>query len=207
MGSKALPFLAQALPYAPALGSLVQGDLGGAASQSAAAYGTGMIPGMKNLAGRGAGGQALATGLQTLGGVVGGNVLGNVTGGVVDAGADLLGMGQRQAMAEGKTSILGRDAIGTDADIDKYIGQSGRVQRAQMELDLQRRSLMHPQIQRELNANQQRYQQNVLQQGILQGQLQRQAGVMNMAGKAMSEGAATDRALIAAGNPYIGKIF
>ena len=56
-------------------------------------------------------------------------------------------------------------------------------------------------------ATQQRLMQQVAQQAAYRGQLDRQAGAINLANAGMQQSAATQRALIQSSNPYVGKIF
>ena len=197
----------QVLPFLPGIASAAQGNYGQGAAQAATAYGLGKIPGVGKLAGMGPAGQAAALGIQSLGGAVGGNMIADIAGSGVNAVGGLFGMGESGALQRGKEGFLGGDAVYSSPAMQRMAEDAVMATRLGNEEQLRAMEASYGINQKYAQANQMRYQQNVAQQANLQGQLQRQAGAINLANAGMQQNAATQRALIQSSNPYIGKIF
>ena len=195
----------QVLPFLPGIASAVQGDYGKGAAQAATAYGIGKIPGVGKLAGMGPYGQAAGLGLQALGGQLGGGMVADLVGGGVRGVQGLMGTADQAAQQRGGTGFLGPD-VGT-RDFDTMQAQALGLTRGMNEEQLRAMEAQFPIQQKYAQASQQRLMQQVAQQAAYRGQLDRQAGAINLANAGMQQSAATQRALIQSSNPYVGKIF
>ena len=195
----------QVLPFLPGIASAVQGDYGKGAAQAATAYGLGKVPGMGKLAGMGPLGQAAGLGIQTLGGQLGGGMISDIVGKTANAAGGALGLGESAALQRGQGGLFsGPAAYG---GVDQMISDATAAARAGNVEQLRALEAQFPAIQKYRQAEQQRAMQVAAQQANLRGQLDRQAGAINMANAGMQQSAQTQRALLTSSNPYMGKIF
>jgi len=186
------------LIYAPSVVQGLNDPLSGAASAGAT-----------KLAGKyGEGVQAL-TGVAAplvmpalLGGV------GNVLKGGTALASNVLGAGRKEAQREAGESPnavgLGSTAVGFDqADLD-MLGKMTQQERNQALAYLQEANKI---TQQNLNNQNQRFMQQVQQQGQIVGALNRQQYMAQLAGGAQQQAGETNRTVLTASNPYVGKIF
>ena len=199
-------FAMQVLPFLPGIASAVQGDYGKGAAQAATAYGIGRIPGVAGMAAsKQPLQQAAALGLQTLGGGIGGGMVSDIAGAGIRGVQGLLGTADQAAQQRGQAGFLGPD-VGTK-DFNTMQAQALGLTRGMNEEQLRAMEAQYGITQKYAQATQQRLMQQVAQQAAYRGQLDRQAGAINLANAGMQQSAATQRALIQSSNPYVGKIF
>ena len=190
------------LVYAPSVLQGLNDPLSGAASAGAT-----------KLAGKYGGKNAGA--LQALTGVAAPMLMPTLLGGVgnvLQGGAALagnvLGGGRKEAQREAGESPnplgLGSKAVGFDqADLD-MLGKMTQQERNQALAYLQEANKI---TQQNLNNQNQRFMQQVQQQGQIVGALNRQQYMAQLAGGAQQQAGETNRTVLTASNPYVGKIF
>ena len=204
-------------PAAFAAGSLMQGDVLGAAGEIGGGLaGAGLVGGIaKSLEAGGTRGKLLGAGVRLAGGLIGGGIgsgiaggVGNMLGGAAQAAQGVLGGAERRAMAEGKSPgiVPGTTGAGIGfssddiAKIDQLSKITGRSQ-----VDIAREMLpiqsqyLDSQMQRQMQLNQ--------QTGQLTGALNRQAYTAQLASGAQSQAGETVRTMMTAANPYAASAF
>lgn len=204
-------------PAAFAAGSLMQGDVLGAAGElGGGLLGSNLVGGIASgLEKGGAKGKLLGAGVRLAGGLIGGGIgsgiaggVGNMLGGAAQAAQGVLGGAERRAMAEGKSpGIVPGTAgagIGYSADDIAKIEQLSRVT-GRSQVDIAREMLpiqnqyLDSQMQRQMQLNQ--------QTGQLTGALNRQAYTAQLASGAQSQAGETVRTMMTAPNPYASSAF
>ena len=204
-------------PAAFAAGSLMQGDVLGAAGElGGGLLGSNLVGGIASgLEKGGAKGKLLGGAVRLAGGLVGGGIgggiaggVGNMLGGAAQAAQGVLGGAERRAMAEGKSPgiVPGTTGAGIGfssddiAKIDQLSKITGRSQ-----VDIAREMLpiqsqyLDSQMQRQMQLNQ--------QTGQLTGALNRQAYTAQLASGAQSQAGETVRTMMTAANPYAASAF
>ena len=204
-------------PAAFAAGSLMQGDVLGAAGELGGGLaGAGLVGGIaKGLEAGGTRGKLLGAGVRLAGGLVGGGIgsgiaggVSNMVGGAAQAAQGVLGGAERRAMAEGKSPgiVPGTTGAGIGfsaediAKIDQLSKITGRSQ-----VDIAREMLpiqsqyLDSQMQRQMQLNQ--------QTGQLTGALNRQAYTAQLASGAQGQAGETVRTMMTAANPYASSAF
>lgn len=205
-------------PAAFAAGSLMQGDVLGAAGEIGGGLaGAGLVGGIaKGLeTAGGTRGKLLGAGVRLAGGLIGGGIgsgiaggVGNMLGGAAQAAQGVLGGAERRAMAEGKSPgiVPGTTGagIGFSADDIAKIDQLSRIT-GRSQVDIAREMLpvqnqyLDSQMQRQMQLNQ--------QTGQLTGALNRQAYTAQLAGGAQAQAGDTVRTMLTASNPYAASAF
>tara|TARA_B100001939_G_C16926857_1_gene612095 strand:+ start:697 stop:1416 length:720 start_codon:yes stop_codon:yes gene_type:complete len=187
------------LPYAP---SILQG-LGGDPLSGAASAGATKLAGKHSKTAEAITGLAAPLVMPTLLGGVG-----NVLKGGANLAGNLYGGGRKEAQREAGESPnplgLGSTAVGFDqADLD-MLGKMTQQERNQALAYLQEANKI---TQQNLNNQNQRFMQQVQQQGQIVGALNRQQYMAQLAGGAQQQAGETNRTVLTASNPYVGKIF
>ena len=204
-------------PAAFAAGSLMQGDVLGAAGELGGGLaGAGLVGGIaKGLEAGGTRGKLLGAGVRLAGGLIGGGIgsgiaggVSNMVGGAAQAAQGVLGGAERRAMAEGKSPgiVPGTTGagIGFSADDIAKIDQLSRIT-GRSQVDIAREMLpvqnqyLDSQMQRQMQLNQ--------QTGQLTGALNRQAYTAQLASGAQSQAGETVRTMMTAANPYASSAF
>ena len=198
-------------PAAFAAGSLMQGDVLGAAGELGGGIaGAGLVGGIaKGLEAGGAKGKLLGAGVRLAGGLVGGGLggavaggLGNMLGGATQAAQGALGEAERRQMAQGQSPgvIPGTGGRGIESLSMEQLKELAMTQPEVMERLL-------PTINRERDAQMSRQMQLNQQLGQLTGALNQQKYMAELAGGAQSEAGATTRTMLTAPNPYASSAF
>lgn len=204
-------------PAAFAAGSLMQGDVLGAAGElGGGLLGSNLVGGIASgLEKGGAKGKLLGAGVRLAGGLVGGGLggavaggLGNMLGGATQAAQGALGEAERRQMAQGQSPgiVPGTTGagIGYSADDIAKIDQLSRIT-GRSQVDIAREMLpvqnqyLDSQMQRQMQLNQ--------QTGQLTGALNRQAYTAQLASGAQSQAGETVRTMMTAANPYAASAF
>jgi hypothetical protein len=200
-------------PAAFAAGSLMQGDVLGAAGELGGGIaGAGLVGGIaKGLeTAGGTRGKLLGAGVRLAGGLIGGGIgsgiaggLGNMLSGATQAAQDAAGAADRRTMAEGKspTGLPGTGGKGLESLTFEQLQELIRMQGAGL---LESAS---PIINRNRNAEMSRTMQLNQQVGQLTGALNQQKYMANLALGAQSEAGATTRTMLTAPNPYASSAF
>jgi hypothetical protein len=198
-------------PAAFAAGSLMQGDVLGAAGELGGGIaGAGLVGGIaKGLEAGGTKGKLLGAGVRLAGGLVGGGLggavaggLGNMLGGATQAAQGALGEAERRQMAQGQSPgvIPGTGGRGIESLSIEQLKELAMTQPEIMERLL-------PTINRERDAQMSRQMQLNQQLGQLTGALNQQKYMAELAGGAQSEAGATTRTMLTAPNPYASSAF
>jgi hypothetical protein len=198
-------------PAAFAAGSLMQGDVLGAAGELGGGLaGAGLVGGIaKGLEAGGARGKLLGAGVRLAGGLIGGGIggavaggVGNMLGGATQAAQDALGEAGRRQMAQGQSPgvIPGTGGKGIESLSIEQLKELAMTQPEVMERLL-------PTINRERDAQMSRQMQLNQQLGQLTGALNQQKYMAELAGGAQSEAGATTRTMLTAPNPYASSAF
>jgi hypothetical protein len=198
-------------PAAFAAGSLMQGDVLGAAGELGGGIaGAGLVGGIaKGLEAGGAKGKLLGAGVRLAGGLIGGGLggavaggLGNMLGGATQAAQGALGEAERRQMAQGQSPgvIPGTGGRGIESLSMEQLKELAMTQPEVMERLL-------PTINRERDAQMSRQMQLNQQLGQLTGALNQQKYMAELAGGAQSEAGATTRTMLTAPNPYASSAF
>jgi hypothetical protein len=198
-------------PAAFAAGSLMQGDVLGAAGELGGGLaGAGLVGGIaKGLEAGGARGKLLGAGVRLAGGLIGGGIggavaggVGNMLGGATQAAQDALGEAGRRQMAQGQSPgvIPGTGGKGIERLSMEQLKELVMTQPEVMERLL-------PTINRERDAQMSRQMQLNQQLGQLTGALNQQKYMAELAGGAQSEAGATTRTMLTAPNPYASSAF
>ena len=198
-------------PAAFAAGSLMQGDVLGAAGELGGGIaGAGLVGGIaKGLEAGGTRGKLLGGAVRLAGGLVGGGLggavaggLGNMLGGATQAAQGALGEAERRQMAQGQSPgvIPGTGGRGIESLSIEQLKELAMTQPEVMERLL-------PTINRERDAQMSRQMQLNQQLGQLTGALNQQKYMAELAGGAQSEAGATTRTMLTAPNPYASSAF
>jgi hypothetical protein len=198
-------------PAAFAAGSLMQGDVLGAAGELGGGIaGAGLVGGIaKGLEAGGVKGKLLGAGVRLAGGLIGGGLggavaggLGNMLGGATQAAQGALGEAERRQMAQGQSPgvIPGTGGRGIESLSMEQLKELAMTQPEVMERLL-------PTINRERDAQMSRQMQLNQQLGQLTGALNQQKYMAELAGGAQSEAGATTRTMLTAPNPYASSAF
>lgn len=198
-------------PAAFAAGSLMQGDVLGAAGElGGGLLGSNLVGGIASgLEKGGAKGKLLGAGVRLAGGLVGGGLggavaggLGNMLGGATQAAQGALGEAERRQMAQGQSPgvIPGTGGVGIEGLSIAQLKEIAMTQPEVMERLL-------PTINRERDAQMSRQMQLNQQLGQLTGALNQQKYMAELAGGAQSEAGATTRTMLTAPNPYASSAF
>jgi hypothetical protein len=198
-------------PAAFAAGSLMQGDVLGAAGELGGGLaGAGLVGGIaKGLEAGGARGKLLGAGVRLAGGLIGGGIggavaggVGNMIGGAGQALQGALGDAGRRQMAQGQSPgvIPGIGGKGIESLSIEQLKELAMTQPEVMERLL-------PTINRERDAQMSRQMQLNQQLGQLTGALNQQKYMAELAGGAQSEAGATTRTMLTAPNPYASSAF
>lgn len=198
-------------PAAFAAGSLMQGDVLGAAGElGGGLLGSNLVGGIASgLEKGGAKGKLLGAGVRLAGGLVGGGLggavaggLGNMLGGATQAAQGALGEAERRQMAQGQSPgvIPGTGGRGIESLSIEQLKELAMTQPEVMERLL-------PTINRERDAQMSRQMQLNQQLGQLTGALNQQKYMAELAGGAQSEAGATTRTMLTAPNPYASSAF
>ena len=168
--------------------SLLQGDVGGAV-------------------GAGLGG-VLGSALGPVG-AVGGSVVGGMLGSAVQSGiGGLVSGGQERQLARGESPTALGLGSGQGVGFDQNsIDMMGQMTQQQLDQKLAYLQATNPIQQANLDRQHHRYLQQVQQQGQITGALNRQMYMAQLAGNAQAQAGETNRAVLTASNPYVGKIF
>ena len=205
-------------PAAFAAGSLMQGDVLGAAGELGGGIaGAGLVGGIaKGLeTAGGTRGKLLGAGVRLAGGLIGGGIgsgiaggLGNMLSGATQAAQGALGEAGRRQMAQGQSPGVipgtGGTGIGYSAQDMATLQQAlemarrGQVDTAREMLPITNQYL-DSQMQRTMQLNQ--------QTGQLTGALNRQAYTAQLAGGAQAQAGDTVRTMLTASNPYASSAF
>lgn len=200
-------------PAAFAAGSLMQGDVLGAAGELGGGIaGAGLVGGIaKGLeTAGGTRGKLLGAGVRLAGGLIGGGIgsgiaggLGNMLSGATQAAQDAAGAAERRQMAQGQSPgvIPGTGGKGLESLTFEQLQELIRMQGAGL---LESAS---PIINRNRNAEMSRTMQLNQQVGQLTGALNQQKYMANLALGAQSEAGATTRTMLTASNPYAASAF
>ena len=198
-------------PAAFAAGSLMQGDVLGAAGElGGGLLGSNLVGGIASgLEKGGAKGKLLGGAVRLAGGLVGGGLggavaggLGNMLGGATQAAQGALGEAERRQMAQGQSPgvIPGTGGRGIESLSIEQLKELAMTQPEVMERLL-------PTINRERDAQMSRQMQLNQQLGQLTGALNQQKYMAELAGGAQSEAGATTRTMLTAPNPYASSAF
>ena len=199
-------------PAAFAAGSLMQGDVLGAAGELGGGIaGAGLVGGIaKGLeTAGGTRGKLLGAGVRLAGGLIGGGIgsgiaggLGNMLSGATQAAQGALGGAGRRQMAQGQSPgvIPGTGGKGIESLSIEQLKELAMTQPEVMERLL-------PTINRERDAQMSRQMQLNQQLGQLTGALNQQKYMAELAGGAQSEAGATTRTMLTAPNPYASSAF
>ena len=199
-------------PAAFAAGSLMQGDVLGAAGELGGGIaGAGLVGGIaKGLeTAGGTRGKLLGAGVRLAGGLIGGGIgsgiaggLGNMLSGATQAAQGALGEAGRRQMAQGQSPgvIPGTGGKGIESLSIEQLKELAMTQPEVMERLL-------PTINRERDAQMSRQMQLNQQLGQLTGALNQQKYMAELAGGAQSEAGATTRTMLTAPNPYASSAF
>ena len=198
-------------PAAFAAGSLMQGDVLGAAGEiGGGLLGSNLVGGIASgLEKGGAKGKLLGGAVRLAGGLVGGGLggaaaggLGNMLGGATQAAQGALGEAERRQMAQGQSPgvIPGTGGKGIESLSIEQLKELAMTQPEVMERLL-------PTINRERDAQMSRQMQLNQQLGQLTGALNQQKYMAELAGGAQSEAGATTRTMLTAPNPYAASSF
>ena len=198
-------------PAAFAAGSLMQGDVLGAAGElGGGLLGSNLVGGIASgLEKGGAKGKLLGGAVRLAGGLVGGGLggavtggLGNMLGGATQAAQGALGEAERRQMAQGQSPgvIPGTGGKGIESLSIEQLKELAMTQPEVMERLL-------PTINRERDAQMSRQMQLNQQLGQLTGALNQQKYMAELAGGAQSEAGATTRTMLTASNPYAASAF
>jgi hypothetical protein len=199
-------------PAAFAAGSLMQGDVLGAAGELGGGIaGAGLVGGIaKGLeTAGGTKGKLLGAGVRLAGGLIGGGIgsgiaggLGNMLSGATQAAQGALGEAGRRQMAQGQSPgvIPGTGGVGIEGLSIAQLKELAMTQPEVMERLL-------PTINRERDAQMSRQMQLNQQLGQLTGSLNQQKYMANLALGAQSEAGATTRTMLTASNPYAASAF
>lgn len=199
-------------PAAFAAGSLMQGDVLGAAGElGGGLLGSNLVGGIASgLEKGGAKGKLLGAGVRLAGGLVGGGLggavaggLGNMLGGATQAAQGALGEAERRQMAQGQSPgvIPGTGGKGIENLTFEQLQELIRMQGPGL---LESTS---PIINRNRDAEMSRTMQLNQQVGQLTGALNQQKYMAELAGGAQSEAGATTRTMLTAPNPYAASAF
>lgn len=199
-------------PAAFAAGSLMQGDVLGAAGElGGGLLGSNLVGGIASgLEKGGAKGKLLGAGVRLAGGLVGGGLggavaggLGNMLGGATQAAQGALGEAERRQMAQGQSPgvIPGTGGKGIENLTFEQLQELIRMQGPGL---LESTS---PIINRNRDAEMSRTMQLNQQVGQLTGALNQQKYMAELAGGAQSEAGATTRTMLTAPNPYASSAF
>jgi hypothetical protein len=205
-------------PAAFAAGSLMQGDVLGAAGELGGGIaGAGLVGGIaKGLeTAGGTRGKLLGAGVRLAGGLIGGGIgsgiaggLGNMLSGATQAAQDAAGAADRRTMTEGKSPTglpgTGGTGIGYSAQDMASLQQALEMAR-RGQVDTAREML--PITNQYLNSQMQRQMQLNQQTGQLTGALNRQAYTAQLAGGAQAQAGDTVRTMMTAPNPYAASAF